>query len=97
MDELGISFGNLISLISILLLNVGIIYKSWTSTIVKLAEYRNENEAMRKFYDQEFMYIKERLQREQTRNEKSFECLQKDISKLFDKLDEVKDLIINNK
>ena len=93
--ELGITFGNLIALISLLLANVGIVYKAWSSTNAKLSEVSNEQCAIKRFYDNELVNIKQRLEREQNRTEKSIDALREDISKVYDKLDELKDIIIS--
>jgi predicted PurR-regulated permease PerM len=94
MEQMGITFGNLIALISLLLVNVGMIYRAWSSTSSKLSEIANEQCAIKRFYDNELMNIKQRLEREQNRTEKSVDGLREDISRVYEKLDELKDLLI---
>lgn len=86
MEQIGLTFGNVISLIGLLLLNIGIVYRAWASNSVKIAKLESD-----------YLGLKERLERENKRTEDAIKDLKCDIKQLYDKIDELKDLIISLK
>ena len=86
MEQLGLSIGNVLSLVGILLVNIGVVYRAWSSYSVKIAQLESQ-----------YCSLKERIDRDTNRTETAIKELKNDIVKLYDKIDELKDLIIELK
>ena len=82
MTELGFTWANLLAYTALLF---GI-YRAWSTNSVKIAKLEND-----------YITLKERLERENKRTEESFKELKCDIKEIYNKIDEIKDLIIELK